>query len=81
MCKIRLQEIEALITKAKAEERQAMLDIPEMQDEEAHLYGSTEQLALTTDDGDIFENDIAIGRNAFRAEIRAAIKKRGGSDE
>lgn len=46
---------------------------PEMQNEVAHLYGSQEQLNID-DEGDEFENDLAIARNAFRADLRAMLE-------
>lgn len=37
--------------------------------EQAYLYGSKQQL-LMTDDGDIFENNLAMARNALKYEQR-----------
>lgn len=50
------------------------------QPEIAHLYGSEKQLAMT-DDGDIFENDIAIGNNALRADQRIRLAQLLGVDK
>jgi hypothetical protein len=41
------------------------------ENEEAHLYGSSEQLAMN--DADEFENDLAIARNHLRKEQRARV--------
>jgi len=64
---IMVKPTQALITEAKADERQAMLDLPELQDE--NVYPTPKGMA------------IAIIRNELRADIRAAIKLNGGSDE
>ena len=57
---------------------QAMLDIPEMQDEKEDLMDkwTPEMSAVITE-----TRRIIYGRNALRAEIRTAIKLIGGSDE
>lgn len=41
------------------------------ENEEAHLYGSSEQLAMN--DMNEFENDLAIARNHLRSEQRARV--------
>jgi hypothetical protein len=46
--------------------------------EEAHLYGSNEQAIM--DEGDDFENDLAIARNALRTELRTALQDRLGEE-
>lgn len=43
------------------------------EDEKAYLYGSKEQMAM--DDGEEFENDLAICRNYYRSEQRTKLKE------
>jgi len=63
--------VKALITEARANERQAMLDIPELQDETENVFSHTNPLWVVRE-------QYMINRNELRAEIRAAIKKMGG---
>ena len=69
-----VERVETLLQEARADERQAMLDMPELQYEKEDLMDkwTPEMSAVITE-----TRRIIYGRNALRAEIRTAIKKRG----
>ena len=63
------KHIASAVKLARANERQAMLDIPDLQDESVTHAANSAQF-----------NSIS-GQNMLRVKIRTAIKKMGGSDD